>query len=69
MSYAPAKSLHFHFYDAGAFDGETEHHIMCNFYSLTDGEYRPGQSQLVLASEWPAYRAHIERNGWSHRIA
>jgi hypothetical protein len=61
------KTLHFNFYDAGAYDGETEHRIMCNFYSLRDGRVNVGQSQLVLCSEWPAYRATIERNGWSYR--
>ena len=61
------KTLHFSFYDAGAYDGETEHRIMCNFYSVVDGQQRPGQSQLVLASEWPAYRSHIEGNGWVFR--
>ena len=61
------KMLHFHFYDVGAYDGETEHRIMCNFYSLRDGRINIGQSQLVLASEWPAYRATIEANGWTHR--
>lgn len=61
------KTLHFSFYDAGAYDGETEHRIMCNFYSLRGGSVNVGQSQLVLASEWPTYRARIERNGWVHR--
>ena len=61
------KTLHYHAYDAGAYEGETEHRIMCSFYSLVDGEYRPGQSQLVLASEWPTYRSLIERNGWISR--
>lgn len=62
------KVLHFHFYDAGAYEGETEHRIMCNFYSLrSDGSINVGQSQLVLASEWPAYRTQIERNGWAYR--
>ena len=60
------KTYHFRFYDAGAYDGETEHRIMCNFYTLADGREQPGQSQLVLASEWPAYRAHVEKT-WAHR--
>lgn len=63
------RTLHFHFYDAGAYDGDTEHRIMCNFYSLCEGKMNVGQSELVLASEWPTYRSHIERNGWSHRVA
>jgi hypothetical protein len=60
------KTRHYHFYDAGAYEGETEHRIMCNFYSISvvDGKKLPGQSQLVLASEWPKYKAHIERVGW-----
>lgn len=61
------KTLHFSFYDAGAYDGETEHRIMVNFYSITGGVMRPGQSSLVLASEWPKYRGYLERGGWSHR--
>jgi len=61
------KTLHFHFYNAGRYDGETETRVMCNFYSLSNGAMNIGQSQLVLASEWPAYRAHIEANGWTHR--
>lgn len=61
------RTLHFHFYDAGAYDGETEHRIMCSFYSLNAGKVNVGQSELVLSSEWPAFRAHIERNGWSYR--
>jgi hypothetical protein len=60
------KTLHFSFYDAGAYDGETEHRIMCSFYSLTNGDRCPGQSQLVLASEWPLFRDHIEKSGWVH---
>lgn len=63
------KTLHYHFYDAGAYDGETEHRVMCNFYSLHDGTVGVGQSELVLASQWPAFRTHIERNGWTHRAA
>lgn len=59
------KTLHFSFYDAGAYEGETEHRIMVNFFSLTNGERRVGQSELVLASEWPRFREHIEHNGWS----
>ncbi len=61
------KTLHFHFYDAGAYDGETEHRIMCNFYSLRDGKVNIGQSELVLASDWLTFRAAIERNGWIHQ--
>ena len=61
------KSLHFQFYDAGAYDGQTEHYMMCSFYSIRDGFIRIGQSQLVKMSEWTAYRALIERNGWSRR--
>lgn len=61
------KSLHFQFYNAGAYEGETETRIMCSFYSLRDGAVNIGQSQLVLSSEWPTYRAHLERAGWSHR--
>jgi hypothetical protein len=62
------RTLHFHFYDAGAYEGDTEHRIMCNFYSLyPNGSINVGQSQLILASEWPAYKALIERNGWSFR--
>jgi hypothetical protein len=61
------KTIHFHFYDAGAYDGETEHRIMVNFYSITDGVMRPGQSSLVLASEWPTFRSYLERGGWTHR--
>lgn len=65
---ATNRKLHFQFYDAGAYDGETEHRIMCSFYSLFDsGQMSPGQSELVLASEWPAFRAQIEANGWTHR--
>lgn len=52
---------HFHFYDAGAYDGETEHRIMVNFYTGTT----PGQSELVLASEWPAYRKLLESHSWT----
>ncbi len=60
------KSRHYHFYDAGAFDGETEHRVMCSFFSYdADGHYRPGQSELVLSSEWPAFRKHIEASGWT----
>jgi hypothetical protein len=62
-----ARTLHFQFYDAGAYDGETEHRIMCSFYSLNDGAVNIGQSELVLSSEWPAFRAQIEKNGWTHR--
>lgn len=62
-----AKTLHFHFYDVGAYEGETERRVMCDFYSLLDGSVRIGQSQLVLCSEWPAYRAHLEAVGWTHR--
>ena len=61
------KTLHFSFYNVGAYDGETEQHIMCSFYSLIDGKVNIGQSQLMLASEWPTYRKVIERNGWVHR--
>ena len=61
------KTLHFHFYDAGAYDGEAEHRIMCSFYSLRDGVHNVGQSKLVLSSEWSKFRAHIEKNGWTHR--
>ena len=60
-----AKTLHYHAYDAGAYDGETEHRIMCSFYSLVDGECRPGQSELVLSSEWPKFKVYIEKNGWT----
>ncbi len=60
--------LYFNFYDAGAYDGETEHRIMCNFYSLRNGKHNVGQSQLVLSSEWPSYRTHIEKNGWTYRV-
>jgi hypothetical protein len=61
------RTLHYSFYDAGAYDGETEHHIMCSFYSVNpDGTKNIGQSQLVLASEWPKYKAHIDLN-WTHR--
>jgi len=62
-----SRSLHFQFYAAGGYDGETEHRIMCNFYSLQDGSIRVGQSELVLSSEWPAFRAQIEKNGWTQR--
>lgn len=62
------KTLHFDFYDAGAYEGETEHRIMCSFYSLTDGKLSVGQSELVPASEWPGYKAFIEGNGWTHRV-
>jgi hypothetical protein len=61
------KSLHFHFYDAGAYEGETEHRFMVNFYSVTDGEYKPGQSSLVRASEWPKFRGYLEQGGWTHK--
>jgi hypothetical protein len=61
------KTLHFHFYDAGAYDGETEHRIMCDFYSLCNGKVTIGQSQLVLASEWPMFRTYLELGGWTHR--
>jgi hypothetical protein len=61
------KALHFHFYDAGSYSGETQRWVMCNFWSLRDGQRHIGQSQLVKAEEWPAYRAHIEGNGWTHR--
>lgn len=61
------KTLHFHFYDAGAGEGETQRWIMCSFYSLRDGAHHVGQSQMVKVEEWPAYRAQIEKNGWSHR--
>lgn len=62
------RALHFHFYDAGTYEGQIEHRIMCNFYSTRKvGGVNVGQSQLVLASEWPAYRAQIEANGWTHR--
>lgn len=61
------KTLHFHFYDAGPYDGEIEHRVMVNFFSVTDGEYRPGQSSLVRASEWPKFRSHLEQGGWQHR--
>lgn len=58
---------HFSFYDAGAYDGETEHRIMCSFYSIRDGKTHIGQSELVLASEWPAFRAIMEARGWTER--
>jgi len=61
------RTLHFHFYNAGAYDGETETRVMCNFCSLRNGVMTPGQSQLVLSSEWPAYRTYIEKTGWSQR--
>jgi hypothetical protein len=74
---AHAQGLYFQFYDFGAYDGEiydfgaydgeTEHHIMCTFYCLRDGQLNIGQSELVLANQWPAYRAQIERDGWTHR--
>jgi len=57
---------YFSFYDVGAYDGETEHRIMCNFYSVRDGKVIIGQSQLVLASQWPAYRHCLESGGWTH---
>lgn len=64
----PERGLYFHFRDAGAFDGETEHRIMCSFYSLAkDGSIRVGQCALVRASEWPTYRDYLERGGWKHR--
>lgn len=61
------KTLHFHFYDAGAYEGTTEHYVMCSFYSLCNGTVNIGQSQLVRSSEWPKYREHIETNGWLFR--
>lgn len=63
-----ARALYFHFYDAGAYDGETEHRIMCCFWSVQDGEPNIGQSQLVLASEWPKFRAFIEGHGRTERV-
>lgn len=62
-----AKTLHFHFYDAGAYHGEAQRRIMCNFFSVIDGSMHVGSSQLVKSEEWPTYRAHIERSGWTHR--
>jgi len=61
------KTLHFHFYDAGAYEGESQRYVMCNFFSLRNGQHHVGQSQLVKSQEWPAYRAQIEKNGWTHR--
>jgi hypothetical protein len=69
MGRVMSKTLHFSFYDAGAYDGETEHRIMVSFFSITNGERRVGQSELVLASEWPTFRQHIERNGWQASVA
>ncbi len=61
-----AKSLLFHYYDAGAYDGETEHRIMVSFYSGEEnGNIRIGQSELVLASKFPAYRDYLlEKTDW-----
>jgi hypothetical protein len=57
--------LVYHAYNCGAYDGETETRIICNFGSLrADGTVRPGQSEIMLASEWPDYRTFIEANGW-----
>lgn len=65
---SPNRTRHYSFYDAGAYDGQTEHHIMCSFYSINeDGSKNIGQSQLVLASEWPQYKLVIEGNGWSNK--
>lgn len=61
------KTLHFHFYDAGAYQGESQRWTMCNFFSVVDGKMNVGSSQLVKLEEWPAYRAQIERNGWTQR--
>lgn len=62
-----AKSLHFHFFDAGSHDGETQRWTMCNHYSIRDGKVHIGQSQMVKAEEWPAYREYLERGGWTER--
>jgi hypothetical protein len=61
------KTLHFHFYDAGAYSGETQRWIMCDFFSVIDGRMHVGSSQMVKLEEWPTYRGHIERNGWTQR--
>ena len=62
------KTLHFHFYDAGAYDdAPMQRYIMCNYFSVMNGRMHVGSSQLVKAQEWPAYRAHIEKNGWLER--
>ena len=60
----------FHFYNMGAYDGETETRVMCNFFSRDENDkLHVGQSQIMLASEWPTYRDIIERSGWKHDAA
>lgn len=61
------KTLHFHFFDAGSQQGESQRWVMCNFWSVRDGKRHVGQSQLVKSEEWPSYRAHIESTGWTLR--
>jgi hypothetical protein len=58
------RQLFYSFYDAGAYDGETEHRIMFSFYSDDGVDRRIGQSELVLASEAPAYHDAIQARGW-----
>lgn len=57
----------YHAYDMGAYEGETEHRFMFSFGSIWVDDsgrqdYRPGQSQSVLASEVSDYRRAIEGN-------
>jgi hypothetical protein len=61
-----SKKLLFHFYNAGAHDGETETRVMVNFWSNTDGRLSIGQSQLVRSSEWPKFREYLELGGWQN---
>jgi hypothetical protein len=57
---------HFSFYNMGAYHGESQRWVMCSFFSFRDGNYHVGQSQSVKEEEWPAYRALLERQGWTH---
>lgn len=58
----------YHFYNVGRYDGETEERIICSFGRLReDGTVQPGQSEIMLSSEWPAYQKFIDANGWTNR--
>jgi hypothetical protein len=44
------------YYDAGAYEGETEHRFMFSFYR---SEHQPGQCELVRASELAQYLRYL----------
>jgi len=50
---------HVRYYDVGSYDGETEHRFMFSFYG---SEHKPGQSQLIIASEVDGYLRYLRDN-------